>query len=143
MNGTRRLYLLAALLSLVVTACIPTSVPGLRNIDDQTWSARFNVDVQAGPSSVSLPVNLALTFEQQVRDVSAQATVEYDTGIIRLQTGRLVQLNGTLGFDDSLTLDSSSGALTFDGHFAGDRLVGTVAIAGLVPVGDVTFTRTR
>lgn len=144
MNRPRRLILAAALLALAVSACIPVSVPGLRNIDGQTWSARFDVDVQlAGAATVRLPVAVALTFDQQLQDVSADATIEYDAGIIRLQTGRLVALSGFLGFDDRLELDSSSGALTFTGRFVGDRLVGTVAIAGVVPVSDVTFTRAR
>ena len=144
MNRPRRLILAAALLALAVSACIPVSVPGLRNIDGQTWSARFDVAVQvAGAATVRLPVAVALTFDQQLQDVSADATIEYDAGIVRLQTGSLVSLSGLLGFDDRLELDSSSGALTFTGRFVGDRLVGTVAIAGVVPVSDVTFTRAR
>ncbi len=143
MTRTRYLLLAAALLTLALSACIPVSVPGLRHIDGQSWSAGFDVDVQAGPTSVRLPVRVTMTFRQQLTDVSADATIEYDAGIFRLQTGRLAQLSGSLGFDDSLRLDSSSRALTFDGRFAGDRLIGTVAIAGVVPVADVVFTRTR
>lgn len=138
------LFLTAAtVLVVALAACIPVSVPGLRNIHGQIWSASFTVDVQAGGSSLRLPVELSMRFSQQLYDVSAEATIEYDAGIFRLQTGGLVQLDGRLGLDDSLELDSQSGALTFDGRFVGDRLVGTVAIAGVVPVGNVTFTRSR
>lgn len=139
----RRLFAVALLALLTLAACIPIGVPGLRNIHGQTWSARFDVDVQVAGTSIRLPVEVALTFSQSLQDVSADATIEYDAGIIRLQTGRLVELNGRLGLDDSLSLDSSSNVLTFDGRFVGDRLVGRVAIVGVVPVGDVTFTRTR
>lgn len=132
-----------ALLALGLAACIPVSVPGLRQIHGQTWAARFSVDVQVGGSAFRLPVDLAMTFDQRLQEVRADATLEYDAGIFRLQTGSLVQLTGHLGFDDSLGLDSPSGALSFDGRFVGDRLVGTVAIAGVVPVADVTFVRTR
>jgi len=138
-----RLVTTAALLLVALSACIPVSVPGLRYIDGQTWSARFNVDVQAGGSAIRLPVQVSMTFRQQLTDVTADATLEYDAGIFRLQTGGLVQMSGNLGFDDSLQLDSPSGALSFDGRFVGDRLVGTVAIAGVLPVADVTFQRTR
>jgi len=54
-----------------------------------------------------------------------------------------VVLDGRLGFDDGLSLQSPSGTLSFDGRFIGDRLVGTVAIAGVLPVADVVFLRTR
>jgi hypothetical protein len=75
--------------------------------------------------------------------VAADATLEYDAGLFRLNTSGLVELTGRLGLDDHLDLESTSGALTFDGRFVGDRLIGTVAIAGVVPVGDVVFTRVR
>lgn len=140
---SRRLFAVAMLALLTLAACIPISVPGLRNIHGQTWSARFDVDVQVAGTSIRLPVEVALTFSQSLNDITADATIEYDAGIIRLQTGSLVQLNGRLGLDDGLNLDSSSGVLTFDGRFIGDRLVGRVAIAGVVPVGDATFTRVR
>jgi len=143
MSRTRLLALAAAILAVSLAACIPVSVPGLRHIDGQTWSARFAVDVHAGGTSLRLPVDLSMTFSQRLNDVTAQARLEYDAGIFRLQTGGLVDLSGRLGFDDRLELDSPSGALTFDGRFVGDRLVGTVAIAGVLPVADVTFTRTR
>ncbi|HZW29024.1 MAG TPA: hypothetical protein VFF08_11245 [Trueperaceae bacterium] len=143
MNRNRLAMLAAALVLVTLSACIPVSVPGLRHIDGQTWSSRFNVDVQAGGSTIRLPVQVSMTFRQQLTDVTADATLEYDAGIFRLQTGGLVQMSGNLGFDDSLQLDSPSGALSFDGRFVGDRLVGTVAIAGVLPVADVTFTRTR
>jgi hypothetical protein len=84
-----------------------------------------------------------LTFSQSLNDVTAEATLQYDTGLFTLQTGGLVNMQGRLGLDDHLNLQSSSNALTFEGNFVGDRLVGTVAIAGVVPVGNVTFTRVR
>lgn len=142
MNRRRLPILIVALLAFTFTACVPV-VPGLRVIDGQTWSARFDVEVQAGGTTLNLPVLVSMTFTQRLTNVTAEATIEYDAGIFRLQTGSLVQLDGRIGYDDGLSLDSPSGALSFDGHFSGERLVGTVAIAGVVPVGDVVFTRTR
>lgn len=139
-----KLLLTATLFALTLAACVPISVPGLRYIDGQTWAARFEVEVgPANTAAFRLPVDLALTFSQRLQDVSAKATLQYDTGLFRLETGGLVDLQGSLGLDDRLSLQSSSNALNFDGTFVGDRLIGTVSIAGLVPVGDVTFTRTR
>ena len=143
MNRPRRLATLVTVLAFTVAACVPVSVPGLRHIDGQTWNSRFDVQVQVGPSVVNLPVDLAITFRQQLQSITADATLQYDAGIFRLQTGRLVEMHGHLGFDDSLTLDSSAGTLSFTGQFVGDRLVGTVAIAGVVPVADVVFARAR
>lgn len=144
MKRTHKLLLAAALFAIVIGACIPISVPGLRYIDGQTWSARFDVEVRpAGIAGFRLPVDLALTFSQRLHDVSARATLQYDTGIFRLETGSLVDLSGRLGLDDHLDLRSNSNVLEFQGRFVGDRLVGTVSIAGLVPVADVVFTRTR
>ena len=143
MKSARHLATLVTALALTLAACIPVSVPGLRHIDGQTWSSRFDVSVQAGPSVVNLPVDLAITFQQNLQDITADATLQYDTGIFRLQTGSLVELHGRLGFDDSLSLDSPAGTLSFTGQFVGDRLVGTVAIAGVVPVADVVFVRAR
>ena len=144
MTRTRKLLLVAALFALTLAACVPITVPGLRNVHGQTWAARFEVEVRPGNlASIRLPVDLALTFSQQLQDVRAEGTLQYDTGVFRLQTGSLVDLQGRLGFDDHLNLQSSSGAFTFEGNFIGDRLVGTVAIAGVVPVGNVTFTRVR
>lgn len=142
MNPRRLPLVIASLVALTLAACVPV-VPGLRYIDGQTWSARFDVQVQAGGSTLDLPVLLSMTFSQQLSDVSAEATIEYDAGIFRLQTGGLVHLSGNIGFDDGLRLESTTGALTFDGRFVGDTLIGTVAIAGVVPVGDVVFTRSR
>lgn len=143
MNRQRSTILAAALLALTLAACIPI-VPQLRNIHGQTWSARFEVEIRPGGVAViRLPVNIVLTFSQRLHEVSARATLEYDAGIFRLQTGSLVELDGRLGLDDHLELRSSSNALAFDGDFRGNRLVGTVSLAGLVPVGDVSFTRTR
>lgn len=142
MNRSRTLILTGVLLVMTLAACIP-AVPFLRNVDGQTWSARFQVDVQVAGTTIRLPVDLALTFSQRLQDVTAKATLQYDTGIFRLQTGGLVDLTGRIGPDDHLELRSGSNVLAFDGSFAGERLVGTVSIAGVVPVGNVTFTRTR
>src|SRR5690606_14197559 len=144
MNRSRTPLLVAALFALVLAACVPITLPGLRNLHGQTWSARFEVEVRPGNlASIRLPVDLTLTFSQSLQDVNAQAKLEYDTGIFVLQTGGLVDMQGRLGLDDDLELRSGSGGLTFTRNFLGGRLVGTVAIAGVVPVGDVTFTRLR
>ncbi len=143
MRRQRVPVVIAALLALGLAACVPVTVPGLRQIHGQTWAARFDVEVQVAGSYLRLPVDLAIEFRQTFQDVTAEATLQYDAGIFRLQTGGLVQLSGHLGFDDSLSLDSQSGALSFDGRFVGDRLVGTVAIVGVVPVADVAFYRVR
>jgi hypothetical protein len=141
---TARLAATALLAALVLAACVPLSTPFLRNVDGQTWAARFDVAVgPAGAPTLRLPVDLALTFRQSWTDVTADASLEYDAGLFRLNTNRLVALSGRLGLDDHLALESASGGLTFDGRFVGDRLVGTVALAGVVPVGDVVFTRVR
>lgn len=130
--------------TLVLGACVPITIPGLRNLHNQTWAARFEVEVRpAGLASIRLPVDLALTFSQNLQDVTARATLQYDTGIFRLETGGIVDLDGHIGFDDRLELSSGTSVLHFDGRFIGDRLVGTVSIAGLVPVADVVFARTR
>lgn len=139
----RRLVLLVALLALGLAACVPGAGPGIRIIDGQTWSARFDVNVNAAGANIKLPVDLALTFSQRINQVSAKATLEYNAGIFRLQTPGIIDLDGRLGIDDHLSLESGSGALTFDGSFVGERLVGTVSIAGVVPVSNVTFTRSR
>ncbi len=140
---SRGLFLAGLASLMLLAACVPGLVPGLRNIHGQTWSARFEVDVQVASTTVRLPVEIALTFSQSLQNIDADATIEYDAGIFRLQTGRLVALDGRLGLDDHLALDSSSNLLSFEGNFVGDRLIGTVAIAGVVPVGNVTFTRIR
>lgn len=142
--ATIRLATAAILATLVLAACVPISTPFLRNVDGQTWAARF--DVAVGPTeapALRLPVDLALTFRQNWTDVTADASLEYDAGLFRLNTNRLVELTGRMGLDDHLGLESASGGLTFDGRFVGDRLIGTVAIAGVVPVGDVVFVRVR
>jgi|SRR5690606_31755129 len=144
MTRSRKLIVISAVFAFTLAACIPISIPGLRNVHGQTWAARFEVEVRPGNvTSIRLPVDLALTFSQSLNDVTAEATLEYDTGLFSLQTGGLVNLHGRLGLDDHLNLQSGSNALTFEGNFVGDRLVGTVAIAGVVPVGNVTFTRVR
>ena len=142
--ATARLAATLLLATLVLAACVPVSTPFLRNVDGQTWAARF--DVAVGPVDapvLRLPVDLALTFRQNWTNVSADASLQYDARLFRLQTGGLVELTGRLGLDDHLGLESASGGLTFDGSFVGDRLIGQVAIAGVVPVGDVVFTRVR
>ncbi|MFN2322309.1 MAG: hypothetical protein ABR510_05060 [Trueperaceae bacterium] len=139
-----RLATLTLLAILVLAACVPISTPFLRNVDGQTWAARF--DVAVGPAeapTLRLPVDLALTFRQSWTNVTADASLEYDAGLFRLNTSGLVELTGRMGLDDHLGLESASGGLTFDGRFVGDRLIGTVAIAGVVPVGDVVFVRVR
>ncbi len=139
-----RLVAVALLATLTLAACVPFTTPFLRNVDGQTWAARFDVSVgPAGAPVLRLPVDLALTFRQQWTNVTADASLVYDAGLFRLHTGGLIQLTGRLGVDDHLALESSSGALTFDGGFTGDQLIGAVAIAGVVPVGDVVFTRIR
>jgi hypothetical protein len=143
-RATARLVATALFATLVLAACVPISTPFLRNVDGQTWAARF--DVAVGPVEapvLRLPVDLALTFRQTWTDVTADASLEYDALLFRLQTGGLLELTGRLGLDDHLGLESRSGGLTFDGRFVGDRLIGTVAIAGVVPVGDVVFVRIR
>lgn len=142
-SRSQRLVLTAVLAVLTLAACIPIGIPGLRNLHGQTWAARFDVQANIAGATIRLPVDVALKFSQNLQNVDAEATIEYDAGILRLQTGRLVQLNGRIGLDDHLSLDSSSNVLAFDGSFVGDRLVGTVSIAGVVPVGQVTFTRIR
>lgn len=142
-SRSRSLALVAALVTVVLSACVPV-IPGLRNIDGQTWAARFDVEVSpAGIGTFRLPVDLALSFTQRLQDLNATATLEYDVGLFRLETGRLVDLQGRIGFDDSVSLQGSQNVLRFEGGFVGDTLVGTVSIAGLVPVGNVAFTRVR
>lgn len=144
MKRTRSLLVAIALVVVTLTACVPGTTPAIRIIDGQTWAARFQVEVRPGNvASISLPVDLALTFKQYLNQVSAQASLQYDAGIFRLQSPSLVSVEGRLGLDDHLSLQSSSNALSFDGYFVGNQLVGTVSIAGVVPVTNVTFTRSR
>lgn len=138
------LVAIALAATLTLAACVPVFTPFLRNVDGQTWAARFDVAIgAAGGPALRLPVDLTLTFRQRGTDVTADAALAYDAVLFRLQTGSLVALSGRLGFDDGLALESASGALALDGRFVGDRLVATVSIAGVAPVGDVTFTRAR
>jgi hypothetical protein len=134
-----------AFLALVVlSACVPGFGPFLRNVDGQTWAARFDVTVGVtGGPTLRLPVDLELTFGQRFTDVTADASLAYNASLFRLQTGSVVALSGRLGIDDGLDLRSQSGVLAFDGRFAGDRLIGTVSIAGVAPVTEVVFTRVR
>lgn len=144
MKRSPRLLLAVAALAVLAAACLPVSVPGLRNIHNQTWSARFEVEVRpAGLATIRLPVDLAMTFSQRLQTITANATLQHDTGIFRLETGTLVTMEGRLGLDDRLQLTGDRNLIHFDGWFAGDRLVGTVSIAGLVPVTDVVLSRTR
>jgi hypothetical protein len=144
MRRTRHLTLLAVLALIALPACLPGSVAFLRNVDGQTWAARFDVAVgPAGGPAVRFPVDLTLTFRQTGADVAADASLEYSSPLLRLQTEGLIALSGRLGFDDRLDLESRSGLLTFEGRFVRNRLIGTVAIAGVAPVGDVEFVRVR
>ena len=128
-------------LAVLLSACVPGTGPALRVVHNQTWSAHFEVETEALGSFVRFPLTVDLTFTQRFNDVDANASLRYDS-FIQLKTGNLITLQGRLGLDDSLHLADGGGLLTFDGRFLGDHLVGTVAIAGLVPVGDVTFSRT-
>jgi len=147
MRPTRHLALLAliALLALLaLPACLPGSFVLVRNLDGQTWAARFDVAVgPTGGPAIRFPVDLALTFRQTGTDVTADASLEYNSPLLRIQTDGLTGLTGRLGFDDRLDLESRTGLLTFEGRFVRNRLVGTVAIAGVAPVGDVVFERVR
>jgi len=144
MRRTRQLAVLALLSLLALSACLPGSIAFLRDVDGQTWAARFDVAVgPTGGPAVRFPVDLALTFRQTGADVDADASLEYNSPLLRLQTDGLIALSGRLGFDGRLDLESRSGLLTFEGRFVRNRLIGTVAIAGVAPVGDVAFTRVR
>jgi hypothetical protein len=144
MRPARHLALLAILAVLALPACLPGSIGFLRNVDGQTWAARFDVAVgPAGGPAIRFPVDLTLTFRQTGADVAADASLEYSSPLLRLETEGLMTLSGRLGFDDRLDLESRSGILTFEGRFVRNRLIGTVAIAGVAPVGDVEFTRVR
>ncbi len=139
-----RLVLLALVATMTLAACVPGVGPFLRNVDGQTWAARFDVSVgPTGGPTFRLPVDLQLTFRQQLTDVTADASLAYDASLFRLQTGSIGALSGRLGLDDGLSLESPNRVLAFDGRFVGDRLVGTVSIAGVAPVADVVFTRVR
>ena len=144
MRRTRHLTLLALVALLALPACLPGSIGFLRDVDGQTWAARFDVAVgPTGGPAVRFPVDLALTFRQTGADVAADASLEYSSPLLRLQTDGLLALTGRLGFDGRLDLESRSALLTFDGRFVRNRLIGTVSIAGVAPVGDVAFTRVR
>jgi hypothetical protein len=144
MRRTPCLALLALAALLTLTACLPGTSTRLRNLDGQTWTARFDVAVgPAGGPAVRFPVDLKLTFRQTGADLTADASLEYTSPLLRLQTDGLIALTGRLGFDDRIDLESRSGLLTFEGRFVRNRMVGTVAIAGVAPVGDVEFTRAR
>jgi hypothetical protein len=144
MRRTRRLAVLALLTLLALPACLPGSIGFLRDVDGQAWAARFDVAVgPTGGPAVRFPVDLTLTFRQTGADVTADASLEYNSPLLRLQTDGLIALSGRLGFDGHLDLESRSGLLTFEGRFVRNRLIGTVAIAGVAPVGDVEFARVR
>lgn len=144
MRRTHRLALIALLALFALPACLPGTFALLRNLDGQAWAARFDVAVgPTGGPTVRFPVDLTLTFRQAGADVTADASLEYNSPLLRLQTDGLIALTGRMGFDDRLDLESRSGILTFDGRFVGNRLIGTVAIAGVAPVADVVFVRVR
>ncbi len=144
MRRIRHLTLLALLALLALPACLPGSIAILRSIDGQTWAARFDVAVgPTGGPAIRFPVDLALTFRQTGTDVTADASLEYNSPLLRLQTDGLIDLSGRLDFDGRLGLESRSGLLTFEGRFVRNRLIGTVAIAGVPPVADVEFVRVR
>ena len=109
---TARLAATLLLATFVLAACVPISTAFLRNVDGQTWAARF--DVAVGPveaPTLRLPVDLALTFRQSWTDVSADASLEYDAGLFRLGTRGLVALTGRLGIDDRLDPIDAGSAL--------------------------------
>lgn len=144
-TGFRKLRLAGVVLIIaaVLAACVPGQGPQLRMLHGQVWGSSFIVQVQPfGRTTLDLPVRLELAFSQRLTQVSADASLAYDLAIFRLNTGEL-ELSGRLGLDDSLDLSNSDGLLQFDGRFQGEQLRGTVSIAGLVPVGDVVFTRIR
>lgn len=145
MNTIRaaRLFGLAAVLALLLAACVPGQGPQLRILHGQTWGADFNVRVQPlGLAGFDMPVRLELDFSQRLNQIEADASVAYNFSIFRINTGDL-ELSGRLGLDDSLSLSNADGLLQFDGRFVGNQLVGTVSLGGLVPVGDVRFNRVR
>ncbi len=144
MRRNRHLALLVVFALLALPACLPGSVGLMRNVHGQTWAARFQVAVgPTGGPAVRFPVDLTLTFRQSGADVTADASLAYDSPLLRLQTDGLIALTGRVGFDDRLDLESRSGLLTFEGRFVRNRLIGTVALAGVAPVGDVEFVRVR
>ncbi len=144
MNRTRTRIVIAITAMLTLAACVPGFGPFLRNVDGQTWAARFDVTVGlTGGPTLRLPVDLEITFRQRFTDVTADASLSYNVALFRLQTGSFVSLSGRLGLDDGLSLDSPNRVLAFDGRFVDDRLIGTVSIAGVAPVSDVVFTRVR
>ena len=138
-----RMIALASLLALLLAACVPGQGPQVRILHGQPWGADCNVRVQPfGLSGFDLPVRLELDFSQRLTQIDADASLAYNVSILRINAGDL-DLSGRLGLDDSLYLSNSDGLLQFDGRFIGDRLVGTVSVGGLVPVGDVVFSRVR
>lgn len=141
--GKFRLVGVLVSLTVLLVACVPGFGPQLRVIHGQTWGSNFNVQITpVGATTITLPVTLEFTFTQRLNNVTADASLAYNIAIFRLNTGDLT-LTGRLGVDDSLYLSNSNDLLQFDGNFVGDQLRGTVSIAGLVPVGNVTFTRIR
>lgn len=145
MSLIRRRYsilIVVLIAAFLLSACVPGGGPLLRSVHNQTWSARFDVHTEALGSAISFPLNLDVTFQQQLADVQADTSLSYDS-FIQLRTGSFVTLQGRIGLNDSLQMSDNAGLFSFDGYFYGDRLIGTVSIAGLIPVTDVTFTRTR
>lgn len=140
---TTRIIWAAAVLALLLSACLPGAGPRLRIIHGQTWAANFDVRVTPSNSAgFTLPVSLELTFNQRFTDVTADARVAYNAAFFRINTGDTT-LSGHLGIDGSLNLANANRLLQFDGRFEGEALRGTVSIVGFVPVGDVVFRQVR
>lgn len=138
-----RLVFAAAVLALLLSACLPGAGPRLRNIHGQTWGSNFSVQVVPSDSAgFRLPVTLELEFTQRFSDIKADASLAYNTALFRINAGD-ARLSGHLGIDGNLSLTNPSKLLQFDGRFDGDVLRGTVSIGGFVPVGDVEFRRVR
>src|SRR5699024_10208452 len=101
-----RLLSLAAVLALLISACVPGAGPRLRVIHGQTWGADFNVEVtRSGRSGLVLPVTLELAFSQRLNDITADASLAYNTALFRINTGDTT-LTGHLGIDGSLNLNN-------------------------------------
>src|SRR5690625_3108953 len=63
---TTRIIWAAAVLALLLSACLPGAGPRLRIIHGQTWAANFDVRVTPSNSAgFTLPVSLELTFNQR------------------------------------------------------------------------------
>src|SRR5690625_3752297 len=138
-----RLVFAVAVLALLLSACLPGAGPRLRNIHGQTWGSNFNVQVvPSGSAGFRLPVTLELEFTRRFSDITADASLAYNSALFRINAGD-ARLTCHLGIEGNLSLANPSKLLQFDGRFDGDILRGTVCIGGFVPVGDVEFRRIR